>query len=182
MDHHSFADDEQPLREYFCSLYERFWQRIYRYCLSHLRDEEQAKEVTQEIFFALWERRHSLAIRGQEENYLIRAAKYKVFDHYRQQTNAAPYETATETAHAENLTENQVYFNALVSKINELVLFLPGQCRKVYELSRENGLSNKEIASSLQISPKAVEYHITRALRHLREHLPEYSEHFSNRT
>jgi RNA polymerase sigma-70 factor (ECF subfamily) len=51
---------------------------------------------------------------------------------------------------------------------------LPEQCRKVIMMSRFNGLSHREIAMKLGISIKGVEFHITRALKSLREELKDY--------
>lgn len=55
--------------------------------------------------------------------------------------------------------------------LHQLINELPEQCRRVFVMSRNEALSNKEIAEKLGISLKAVEANITRALKYLREHL-----------
>lgn len=167
------ADADQV--EYFNGIYTAYWQKIYNYCYHHLKDSDSSKEIVQDIFFSLWERRYSLRIEGSEENYLIKAAKYKVFDFYRNQVNSPPMVELAEQTSSEEATENVVMYNGLVEKLNGLVGDLPEQCRRVFELSRQQGLSNKQIASDLLITEKTVEYHISKALKYLRDRLPEYS-------
>ena len=74
----------------------------------------------------------------------------------------------------ENTTENTIAFRELSESIDELVEKLPTQCKRVFELSRQMGLKNKQIAAELLISEKAVEYHISKALNHLRSNLGEF--------
>jgi RNA polymerase sigma-70 factor (ECF subfamily) len=49
---------------------------------------------------------------------------------------------------------------------------LPKQCKRIYEMSRDEGLKYREIASILQVSVKTVETQMGRALKHLRNSLP----------
>ena len=65
-------------------------------------------------------------------------------------------------------------FNNLKEQVNVLVDTLPCQCKRVYKMSREQGLNNKEIASALLITERAVEYHIAKALQMLRANLTPY--------
>jgi len=74
-----------------------------------------------------------------------------------------------------NYTENEVMVSSLSERITNLIENLPSQCRRVFKMSREQGLSNKEIASDLLISERAVEYHISKAVTSLKSHLTEYS-------
>ena len=160
----------------FKRIYMAHWEKVYGVCYNNIRETEPAKGMVQDIFKSLWERRDELEITSSVERYLLRSAKFKVFEYIR---NTRSRREHTEIAlsnycNATQCTENEVMFNSLKSKVDNLVDTLPCQCRNVYKMSREQGLTNKEIASSLLISERAVEYHITRALTTLRANLTEY--------
>jgi RNA polymerase sigma-70 factor (family 1) len=157
-------------------VYNLYWERVYAVCYTHIRETESAKEMVQDIFKSLWERREELEIDKPIEHYLLRAAKLKVFEYIRNKTIRQKHIACVlqESCSSTNCTEEVVLFNGLVEKVNLLVERLPCQCKRVYKMSREQGMSNKEIASALLISERAVEYHITKAFTFLRRNLPEY--------
>ncbi|MDQ1089191.1 RNA polymerase sigma-70 factor [Siphonobacter sp. SORGH_AS_1065] len=162
-----------PDAQSFERLYIMYWKKVYAVCYNQLKDIELAQGMVQDIFLSLWERRASLVIASSMEHYLVRAAKLKVFEYFR---NKAIQEKHLEQVRLEQkictrCTEFEVEYEDLHTKLQSLVEHLPCQCKKVYEL-RGEGLSNKEIAHTLTISEKAVEYHITRALQFLKAKLP----------
>lgn len=160
----------------FKQIYELYWEKVFAVCYNNIRETEPAKGMVQDIFKSLWERKDELEITTSVERYLLRAAKFKVFEYLRNTRSRQEHnEKALENyCNAENCTENEVMFNSLKNQVETLVDTLPCQCRKVFKMSREQGLTNKEIASDLFISERAVEYHITRALTTLRTSLAEY--------
>lgn len=167
-----FRIDENSFRD----VYLRHWEQVFAVCYNNLRDSEVAKGMVQDIFKSLWERRDELEITVSIERYLLRSAKFKVFEYLRNSKIRQEHaqEVVTYDCSAANCTENDVLYNSLKEKVTGLVDTLPCQCRNVFKMSRELGLSNKEIASSLLISERAVEYHITRALSTLKANLSEY--------
>lgn len=67
----------------FTEIYNNYWEKVFTICYKHTDDLEVAKELVQDIFKSLWERRHSLEINTSYERYLLRSAKLKVFEHIR---------------------------------------------------------------------------------------------------
>ncbi|ODS84549.1 MAG: RNA polymerase sigma-70 factor [Cytophagaceae bacterium SCN 52-12] len=171
--------DPGPLiinEESFKALYERYWEKVYAICYTHIRQQEVAQGMVQDIFRSLWERRDSLEINTAPEKYLARAAKFKVFEHIRNvQLRKEHLEKAAagQPGHTHN-TESEIMYNNLRSRVNLLVENLPEKCQRVFRLSREEGFTNKEIANMLSITERAVEYHVARALHALRIRLREY--------
>ncbi len=164
-----FTIDEQSFR----AVYMQHWEQVYAVCYSNLRDSEVAKGMVQDIFKSLWERRDELEIITSVERYLLRSAKLKVFEYLR--NSRIRQEHAEKASHtAAHYAENDVFYNCLKEQLVQLIDTLPAQCRNVFKLSREQGLSNREIASQLLISERAVEYHITRALSTLKTNLSDY--------
>jgi RNA polymerase sigma-70 factor (ECF subfamily) len=73
-----------------------------------------------------------------------------------------------------NVADSQelMVLEELTHRAEESIAKLPKQCRLVYELSRDQGLKYKEIATILQVSVKTVETQMGRALKHLRNSIP----------
>lgn len=163
------------------SVFERifldYWEKMYNICFHFTRDTDVSEELVQEIFRSVWERRDAIALQGEISPYLTRAARLKSFEYLR---NAAIRERNLEevryaSSPGDNYTEQLVHFNALTDQVHRIVEALPEQCRKVFRMSRESGMNNKQIARSLAISEKTVENQITKALRTLRVHLETYN-------
>lgn len=159
--------------EGFKGVYNLYWEKVYAVCYNHIRKIEISQGMTQDIFISLWERRENLNISGSLEHYLVRAAKNKVAEYYRNQTirnrnlDCALQDYCGES----NCTEEDIALSELVEELDMLVEKLPCRCREVFKLSREEGLKNKQIAQQLNISERAVEYHISKALGFLKENM-----------
>lgn len=157
----------------FVLLYNDNWERIYALFFKGTGDHEQAKELSQNIFKSIWERRDSIVITGHPEYYLLGAAKLQLINHYR---NAKIRENHQQAFYADycdldNCTEHQVLYNDLDKELRLVVDRLPCQCKTVYQLSFNQHLSNKEVAEKLQISLKTVEYHLSNARKLLKRSL-----------
>lgn len=154
-----------------------YGEKVYAICYNNIREIEPAKEMVQDIFKSLWERRDDLELENVN-NYLIRAAKFKAFEYIRNKISRQKHlcQKYEGCSYSSNCTEEHILFNNLKEKVNILVDTLPCQCKRVYKMSREHGLTNKEIASALLITERAVEYHITKALSVLRLNLIRYSD------
>jgi len=164
-------------RRTFEDVYNRYWEKVYAVCYNNIKDIEIAKEMVQDIFRSLWERRAELEL-DNVERYLVRSAKYKAFEFIRNKTSRQKIDEFNYQGciNSSNCTEEQVFFNNLKENVDLLVDTLPCQCKKVYKMSREDGLSNKEISEMLMISERAVEYHITRAMTTLKMKLAVFNK------
>ncbi|GAA0882358.1 RNA polymerase sigma-70 factor [Sphingobacterium siyangense] len=160
-------------RESFEQIYLRHWEGMFAFCLSNIQDEEHAKEIVQDVFKSLWERRNELRLK-EVERYLIRSVKLKAFEYIRNKVSRQQHLNNISNTSESHYTDNTLIAEELANKISRLVNTLPNQCRKVFRMSREQGLTNKQIAQELVISERAVEYHISRALKTLKTELTEY--------
>lgn len=127
----------------------------------------------QDLFISLYRQLPALQEDTQLENYLFIALRNRVYNFHRQQLAQLKKEQAfmqdlpISTRENGGLLELKELESFLKSKIQEL----PAQCRAVFLLSRENQLSNKEVAERLNISVNTVEQHMRKALRLLRSSL-----------
>ncbi|MDO5968236.1 sigma-70 family RNA polymerase sigma factor [Flavivirga aquimarina] len=161
----------------FENLYRDFWKRLYIICFQKTNDAEASEEMVQDIFVSLWKKGKDLKIDSSIEVYLVGAAKYKVLDYYRSQIklkecHLGDCNLCDQAGFDEIVLEhNEALEGFLKEDLEVIVDRLPCQCQKVYRLSRENNLTTKEIATLLDISPKTVKNHITKALSYIRPHL-----------
>lgn len=144
-------------------LFQTYWKRMYAFALKTTEDEQDAEEVVQEIFKSLWERRQSLNL-DDAERYLLRSVKLKSLEFIRKKLTRNKHHNVILNQSSCSYEDHQVNFRELKQSINSIIDSLPKQCKNVFKMSREQGLTNKEIAQHLLISERAVEYHISRAL------------------
>jgi RNA polymerase sigma-70 factor (family 1) len=152
----------------FAELYNRHWQFLYNSVYNILRHHEDTVDICQNLFIWIWENRSRLLIRTSFRAYLFVAAKYKVANMIRE---GKVRETLFENTNFEQISENavdQLEVKELKNLINQLINELPPKCREIFVMSREQGLTHKQIAQQLNISEKTVDEQIGRALKKLR--------------
>ena len=154
----------------FTALYNRYWDKLLAIAYNHTRDQSSAKEVVQNLFIGLWNRRANLDI-GNPAHYLATATKFAVFKEYYRKQKREDSLIGKLTFEDEHLIEEKIAAKFLHQYINGVVETLPEKCRLVFKLSREQHKSNAEIADELAISEKTVEMHITKALKTIRTEL-----------
>lgn len=153
----------------FTQIYYQYWKLLFAIAASKLENTADAEEIVQEIFTDLWRRRHEIKIEQSLKAYLAAAVKFQVYtfmarkhqESQRQAYSPSPDILATSP-------EDLLRRKELQEQLYDITQQLPEKCRLVYQLSREAGLSNKEIAATLSISEKTVENQMTKALKRLK--------------
>lgn len=159
----------------FTEIYNRYWKRLYAMAYERLKSKDLAEDVVHEVFTSLWQRRQSAAIRTLAP-YLAAATRYCILKMYSGLSQTAPL---PEEPFGHTTGEAYIDYRFLEQMIREEVDRLPSQCQIVFRYSRQDCLSHKEIAKELGITTKAVEKHISRALRQLRLSLKSLHQLFS---
>ncbi|RBL90324.1 RNA polymerase sigma factor [Chitinophaga flava] len=161
----------------FATIYKRYWKLLFTVAANKLDSLAEAEELVQDIFSDLWDRRNTLELTGQLSSYLAVAMKYRVINLQAKKKRARAYSSyARGTMSPEDhSTEQWLSFEDLKDQLSGLVAALPERCRITYQLSREMGLSHKEIAQQMNISEKAVEHNLARAVKTLKTGLKHFS-------
>lgn len=154
----------------FTVVYDRYWDKLLAIAFNHTRDKSSAKEIVQNLFVGLWNRRESLHI-DNINNYLATATKFAVFKEYYRAQKRETQLVSKLSIEDEYQVEEKIAAKFLQQYINGIVDTLPEKCQLVFKLSREQHKSHAEIADELQISEKTVEMHITKALKTIRAEL-----------
>ncbi|WP_100314376.1 RNA polymerase sigma-70 factor [Thermoflavifilum aggregans] len=165
---HLFQEDDP---EAFEELYKRYWFRLYISAYKRLHLKEAAEEAVQTLFESLWKNRHHLHIHTSLENYLFASLRYIVLKMLYQQMETAMPEDLSQSVPLQENPEQEIISRDLQQYIQQIVNRLPERCRQVYQLSREEMKTHKEIARLMGISEKTVENQITKALRIIKTQL-----------
>jgi RNA polymerase sigma-70 factor (family 1) len=166
---HKIAISKKQFEEFF----QLYWKRMYSFALKSVGDEDDAKEIVQEVFKSLWERRQYLQLQDAQ-HYLLRSVKLKSLEFLRNKGNKERHHELISNSKTELYEDHNIDYKELKNHVDDAVDSLPRQCKNVYKLSREEGLTNKEIATNLLISERAVEYHISKALAAIKFRLKKY--------
>lgn len=152
----------------FEEIYNRYWDKLYAAAYKRLQSKEVSEELVQDLFTSLWVNRNTLNIHTSVAGYLFTSVRYLVLGQIQKEMVRANYKESLSLNRVDNSTEETVLLNDLVANLNVAVDQLPVKCKSVFELSRKEYKSNKEIAAELGISEKTVENQLNKALKRLR--------------
>jgi RNA polymerase sigma-70 factor (ECF subfamily) len=140
-----------------------------------LQSREEAEEIVQGIFVNLWEKRETLLITNLSF-YLQKAVRNRVINQIRSKITQRKYweHYRQHMPLQKESADDMAICNDLEHVVDEVVNKLPEKSREVYRLNRVEGQSVSEIASRLNLSEKAIEYHLTKSLKELRVHLKNF--------
>lgn len=159
-------------KEAFSLLYKHYWERIYAFGRLYLDRKERAEDVVQEVFVKIWESREFLR---EEENFkglLFIITRNLIFNQYRKNVNEDFYKmTVLAAMEASYSLEEEIEAGDLREYIDLLIRDLPPKRREIFDLSRKEHKTYKEIAALLQISEKTVENQIGEALKYLKRNI-----------
>lgn len=161
----------------FTLVYELYAEKVYRLAFRFLKDREQSEEIVQETFIKLWLNKEKLSAEGNLWLYIFVITKRLSINALRQicKSTDLTEKLLHEIKQQHNTTEEDVLLRDLEQYADKVIATLPRQQKMVYMLSRDKGLSHKEIAEQLQISPNTVKNHIVEALKTLKAQL-KYSD------
>ena len=159
-------------------LYYAFYPRLYSFALSLIQSKQQAEEIVSDVFIKVWQSRKRLpevdninvylytSVRNRTKDYLNKDRRYNVVrfskddweEIFIELKNPSDYCISTD----------------LMKKINAAINQLPPQCKVIFKLIKEDGLSYKQVAEIMELSPLTVRNQLAIAVRKMAEILPEY--------
>lgn len=168
-----FKDSDESA---FKEIYLRYWKEVYKVAFKKIHSRELAEELTQNLFVDLWKRRETAEINSLSA-YLFGSLKYGIINYFKSLIVQENYQLHLKNSgqqYATSNTDHLALVNDLSEAINKGIGLLPKKTGEVFKLSRIHNYSVKDISKELNISEKAVEYHITQSLKTMRFHLKEY--------
>ncbi|TCC96547.1 RNA polymerase sigma factor [Pedobacter hiemivivus] len=157
----------------YAIIYKRYWAVLYRHARRMLHDEQESEDVTQEVFFSLWNKSSTLHLETSLSAYLYKAVRNRVFDKLDRDKVKARYMSSLGKfiEEGEPQTDYLIRERQLKELIEQEITALPEAMRVVFDLSRNAHLSYQEIANTLNTTEGAVRNHMSRALKLLRSKL-----------
>lgn len=165
--------DEQS----FELLFRKYFVRLCSFANKFLNDPEAAREIVQDVFACLWEAREDIKTEESLNAYLFKITQNKSINKLRRKRIESKYIEIYQLVYTEN-REISPYESLLAVELDDKLISavdkLPAKCRKIFDLSRMEGLKYNEIATILQISVKTVEAQMSKALKILRLELKDF--------
>jgi RNA polymerase sigma factor (sigma-70 family) len=182
---YSLYDDDDLVKAFqlnadiraFEEIYKRFWFKLYTAAFKRTTSRQEAEELIQTIFERLWANREKAVINNIGA-YLAVSLRNILNDFQRRKITAEKFRQSLDILSASNSTEEDVNRELLLKAIDSTLRELPEKTRNVFLLSRFENKSVREIAGNLDLTEKAVEYHITKAIKFLRQRLKGYLHFF----
>ena len=161
------------------SLFESFFKEQYgslcRFAYGFLKDNDDAEEIVQGCFVKLWEDRKTLVIGDNPKPYLFSMVRNSCLNQIKHISVREDFKAHNEREiNADATIEEEIDTLTLQEKVNQAIQNMPPQRKRIFEMSRFEGLKYKEIAAHLNISVKTVENHMGSAMKSLRVDLKDY--------
>lgn len=162
-------DHEAAFRE----LYERYYKKLLIVAFAKTDSYNDAEEIVQIVFVNLWQRRRSIKLKYSFHTYIAAVTRYEILAFFasKRKQDALKKNAVNNYNADDNAAGHFLTFNQLRDEIEKTVKLLPEKCRLVFRLSREEGLTEKEICEALGIAPKTAQAHLSKALRVIRSSL-----------
>lgn len=161
-------------REVFNRLFEKLYPKVKYFITGLCHDEEEAENLTQNLFLRLWAKRDRLKRVDNISSYVFTMAYNESINFIRHSLTftTLPIDSGIDEVGDGTDPQRDVEYKELIQKVREKIDRMPTQRRKIFIMSREEGLSNREIAERLGISQRTVEAHISASLKELRKLIP----------
>lgn len=159
-------DDEAA----FSELYIRYKDKLYYFCLYLLKSKEEANDIVQEIFIRIWESRSFINPDLSFSSFLYTMARNRIMNFFRDMDIDTKVKeiVASQKITVEETTESQIIYTEYQEILQAAIEQLPTQRKRIFNMSRIENMSHKEIAAELDISVNTVQEHISEALKFIK--------------
>jgi RNA polymerase sigma-70 factor (ECF subfamily) len=162
-------DHESSLEE----LFNQYYPRLYDFSKSFLKLEQGIDDIIQEVFIRIWQNRKNIKDTATFNSYIFTITRNLLLNELRSRLN---HQNLKDEVRKLSLAQeyagfDPVQYKDLKNRVHELIGELPARQKEIFVLSRTEGLSHKEIAHKLQITTKTVEYHISLAIKYLKQNI-----------
>ena len=163
-------------KESFALLVDKYHHQLCLYALHLTNDHDESKDIVQNVFLRLWKQRHRLENVTNIKSFLYSAVYNGFLNYLRDRKNLLDIEKV-QISEIDSIahSDSEDLINRQLKVVKKQIEKLPPKCKRVFLLSKQEGLTNIEIADFMGISEKTVENHISKAFRRLRDALLDSS-------
>lgn len=166
MNSHPFTDSS------FEGIFKEYFGPLCNFVNSYIKDWESSREIVQSTFMKIWENKENIEVTSSVKSYLYQAVRNRMIDYIRankRQDELADAAGVDELEEKEELLDQQMIRREILRSLDKL----KPKMKKIFSLAKIEGLTYGEVASYLNISKRAVEDNVAKALVLLREDLRE---------
>lgn len=161
------SGDEHAYKQLFYN----YFEPLTYFANKYLKDIDLSKDLVQGVFTHIYEKREDLNISSSLKSYLFQSVANRSINQLKSDKLHALHHEDIKHGMDDSYHDDQIETNELEAKINRLINELPGQCQRIFKLSRFDHKTNQEIADELGLSKRTVETQISKALKTLRHSL-----------
>lgn len=158
----------------FDTIYNKYCHKLHEFVLTYLKQKEDAEEIVQEVFIKVWKSRDKIDIYASFESFLFTITYNATMSLLRKrvsETKSKEYLKSLQQTDPPEQVIDEIQFKELNQKVQSLLEQLTPRQKEIYLLSREEGLTHKEIAQKLNISESTVNNHLVTTLKYLKSHI-----------
>jgi len=161
--------------EAFDLVYEKYAGKLYGFTLKYLKSTDETEELVQSVFLKVWENYKTLKKESSFKSYLFTIAYNEICNTFRRRSHLQKFigEQLNDSSQTSNETEELIDYNSIRERVEQIVSKLPERQRTIFLKSREEGKSNKEIASELELSSGTVDNYISESLKFIRSNMQD---------
>ena len=161
----------------FNELFRRYFNKLHQFSLRYVRDETIAEGLVLDLLLRVWQQTDHIHTDGEIAPYLFTAMKNTLFNHIRKKNVlTVSLDFVPEYSLTSGAADETIESKELAGIYHTILEQLSPQRKKVFQMSREQDMSHKEIAAELRLSVNTVENHISASLRFLRRNLKKYAD------
>lgn len=157
--------------ESFNRLFELYSSRLYHFGLKYLKSEVESEGLVQEVFLTVWRKRSNLKKEKDFKAYLYTIAFNRIKKHFSKKAILFEVTDHLVATLKDTSTEDEIQYRAVLDQVKKYLQELPEKKRQIFELSRFEGLSSKEIAAKMNLAPKTIDNQISEVIRFLKDKL-----------
>jgi RNA polymerase sigma-70 factor (ECF subfamily) len=156
-------------------LYQQYHARLYNFCLSIIRNKLDAEGMVQDVFIAVWENREKLDESKSFSGFIFSISKNKALNRIKQNLSRKVYlEYMQMENQAQNYMASDIESRELMDYLLKTIQELPDKTKQIFLLSRNEGLTYKQIASKLDVTENVVDHEIRKSLKYIKEKLSDF--------
>ena len=170
--------------QYFNTLFNEYYSRFIRFAIGYVKDEATAEDFVSEAFTVYWENRETLLPNTNPPAYVLTIVRNKCLNYLKHQqihqrvadelSDYTEWLLQIRIATLEACDPDYLFSEEIQEIVDNTLKKLPLKTRQIFSLSREQGLTYKEIAEKTQLNQKTIEFHVSKALSLLRLSLKDF--------
>lgn len=167
---------QTPDKDFITHVYNKFWKELYVVAYRRLRSEEDVEDMLQDLFISLIDNRVSLESDYQVRAFLHKRLKSRIIDFYRKELVKSAFEVhENRTSEVSDMqSDTRLLYGELGALVQNEICNMPEKMKEIFLLSREEQLSNEEIAKQLNLSNQTVRNQVSTALKRIRTAVEQY--------